>query len=161
VANFKSHVAHVPFPLQKGKIGPLVIWMQGEKEYPSAKIRPIYCIKERTMPIVNSVYKAKKLFVSEFFCPNCFVFQPYELKPISQAIAFCPISFVGTNEPDHVIECKVCKKAFDPEILTRHIQSLLKLVCAAEYQLDHGIPPGYLKLQLVSDGLKESFADRL
>ena len=113
------------------------------------------------MPIVNSVYKGKKLFLSEFFCPNCFVLRPYELKPISKAKAFSPISFVGTNKPDDVIECKVCKKAFNPEILTRHIQSLLRLVCAAEYQLDQGISPEYLKLQLVSDGLKENFADQL
>ena len=113
------------------------------------------------MPIVNSVSKGKKLFVSEFFCPNCFVFRPYEPKPISKPIAFYPISSIGTHEPDHVIECQVCMKAFDSEILTRNLQSLLKLVCAAEYQLDQGISPGYLKLQLVSDGLKESFADQL
>jgi hypothetical protein len=113
------------------------------------------------MPITNSVRKGKKSFVSEFFCPNCFVFRPYELKPISKQTAFYAISFVGTNEPDHVIECEVCKKAFEPEVLTRNIKLLLKLVCAAEYQLDQGISPGYLKLQLVSDGLKESLADKL
>jgi hypothetical protein len=113
------------------------------------------------MPILNSVYTGKKLLVSEFFCPNCFVLRPYEPKPISKPIAYYPSSSAGTDEPDHVIECQVCKKAFDPEILTRNLQSLLKLVCAAEYQLDQGISPAYLKLQFVSDGLKESFADQL
>ena len=113
------------------------------------------------MPIINSVYKDKKLFACEFFCPHCFVIRRYYLKPMSKEIAFTPIPFVGTNEPDHVIECEACKKAFDPEILARNIQSLLKLVRVAERQLDHGISPGYLKLQLVSDGLKESFVEKL
>jgi hypothetical protein len=45
--------------------------------------------------------------------------------------------------------------------LKRNIQILFKLVSAAKYQLDQGTSPGYLKLQLISDGLKEGFADRL
>ena len=113
------------------------------------------------MPISNSVYTGKKLFASEFFCPNCFVIRPYDLKPMSQEIAFHPISFIETSEPSHVVECKVCRNAFDPEILQRNIQSLFKLAGAAKYKLDQGVSPGYLKLQLISDGLQESFADRL
>ena len=113
------------------------------------------------MPIINSVYKGKKLFASEFFCPNCFVIRPYDLKPMSKELMFYPIPFLESNEPGHVVECKVCKSAFDPEILQRNIQSLVKLAGAAKYQLDKGISPGYLKLQLISDGLQESFADKL
>jgi len=113
------------------------------------------------MSIVNSVYKNKKLFACEFFCPHCLVIRPYNLKPRSKEIAYCPIPNVGTNEPDHVIECKLCRKAFDPEILARNIQGLLKLICTAERQLDRGVSFGYLKLQLASDGLAESFVENM
>jgi hypothetical protein len=113
------------------------------------------------MPIINSVYKGKKLFASEFFCPNCFVIRPYALKPMSKELTFYSIPFLESNEPGHVVECQACKNAFDPEILTRNIQSLFKLADAAKYQLNHGISPAYLKLQLISDGLQESFADKL
>ena len=113
------------------------------------------------MPIVDSVYKGKKLFMSEFFCPHCFVIRPYNLKPMSLDITFYPIPILESNEVNHVIECQVCKNAFDPEILRRNIQSLFRLVGAAKYQLDLGISPGFLKLQLISDGLQESVADNL
>lgn len=113
------------------------------------------------MPIINSVYKGKKLFVSEFFCPHCFGMRSYDIKPMSKAIIFCPIPFLEANEPSHVIECQTCNNAFDPEILTRYIQSLFRLAGAAKYQLDQGISPGFLKLQLISDGLQESYADNL
>jgi hypothetical protein len=113
------------------------------------------------MPILNSVYKGKNLFASEFFCPNCFAVRPYELKPMSKEMTLYAIPFLESNEASHVIECKVCKNAFDPDILKRHIQSLFKLVGTAKYQLEQGISPGYLKLQLISDGLQENFADEL
>ena len=113
------------------------------------------------MPILNSVYKGKQLFVSEFFCPDCFVIRPYRLKPMSKEIAFYPIPLLETNEASDIVECQVCKNAFNPEILRRSIQSLLKLAGAAKYKLDQGISPEFLKLQLTSDGLQESFADKL
>jgi hypothetical protein len=65
------------------------------------------------------------------------------------------------TEPSDIVECQVCKSIFDPEILKRNIQSLYKLASTAKYRLDQGISPAYLKLQLMSDGLKEGFADRL
>ena len=113
------------------------------------------------MPILNSVYKGKKLFMSEFLCPNCLVVRPYDLKPMSKEIVFYPVPFLETNDAHHVIECRACKKAFDPEVLKRNIQSLFKLASAAKHQLDRGISPAYLKLQLISDGLQEGFVDRL
>ena len=113
------------------------------------------------MPIINSVYTGKKLFASEFFCPNCFVIRPYDLKPMSKELTFYPIAFLETSAVRDVIECKVCKNAFDPEILRRNIQSLFKLAGSAKQQLDQGISPGYLKLKFMSDGLQESFADKL
>src|SRR5215216_2852208 len=113
------------------------------------------------MPILNSVYKGKKLFVSEFFCPHCFVIRPYCLKPMSKELRFKPIPFLETSATSDVVECQVCKNAFDPEILKRNIQSLFKLAGTAKYQLDHGLSPGFLKLQLMSDGLQEGFAEEL
>ena len=100
------------------------------------------------MPIVNSVYKGKKLFASEFFCPHCYVIQPYHLKPMSKEIAFHPIFILETKEPPHVVECQICKNAFDPEVLARNIQGIFKLACSAKDQLEKGTSPGYLKLQL-------------
>ena len=113
------------------------------------------------MSIINSVYTGKKLFASEFFCPNCFVMRPYDLKPMSKELTFYPIIFLETRGVRDVVECKVCKNAFDPEILRRKIQSLFKLGSSAKQQLDQGIFPGYLKLKFISDGLQESFADKL
>ena len=112
------------------------------------------------MPILNSVY-SKKLFVSEFFCPCCFVIRPYSLKPMSERVTFYPIPSLGSNKAHDVIECQVCKNAFDLDILNRNNQSLFKLVLAARDQLDQGICPGYLKLRLISDGLQESFVTQL
>ena len=113
------------------------------------------------MPIVNSVYKGKKLFVSEFFCLHCFGVRCYNLKPFSKEMIIYPIPFLEENEPRHVIECQICKNVFDPEVLNRNIQSLLKLASKAKYQLDWGVSPAFLKLQLVSEGLQESFAEKL
>ncbi|MGZ9223343.1 MAG: hypothetical protein ACXW4Q_14640 [Anaerolineales bacterium] len=113
------------------------------------------------MPILNPVHKGEKLFMSEFFCPNCFVPRPYDIRPVSKNSTFYPIPFSESNKPSHVVECQFCKNAYDPNILKRNIQILFKLVSAAKYQLDQGTSPGYLKLQLISDGLKEGFADRL
>jgi hypothetical protein len=113
------------------------------------------------MPIINSVYKGKKLFESEFFCPNCFVIRPYELKPMSKELKFYPIPFLESNEPSHVVECRFCRNAYDPDILRRNNQSLFKLAGIAKHQLDQGMSPGYLKLRLISDGLQESFVDTL
>jgi hypothetical protein len=80
---------------------------------------------------------------------------------MSREIILTPIPFMDTDEPGHVVECQFCRKAFDPEILTRTVQSLFRLAGTAKHQLDTGTSPGFLKLQLMSDGLEESFAERL
>ena len=113
------------------------------------------------MPIVNSVYKSQKLFASEFFCPSCLVIRAYEIKPMSREIILTSIPFMEADEPAHVVECKFCRKALDPEILTRSVQSLFRLAGTTKYKLDQGISPGFLKLQLMSDGLQESLAEKL
>ena len=113
------------------------------------------------MPIVNSVYKSQKSYASEFFCLNCLVTRPYEIKPMSAEILLYPIPFMDSNEPSHVIECRFCRNAFAPEILSRSIQNLFRLAGTAKFQLDKGISPGFLKLQLMSDGLNERFVEKL
>jgi hypothetical protein len=80
---------------------------------------------------------------------------------MSNELTFSRVHFLEENEPSHVIVCQDCTYAFDPEILTRHMQSLLRLACSARSRLDQGISPGFLKLQLMSDGLQESLADNL
>ena len=113
------------------------------------------------MPIVNSVCKSQKLFASKFFCPNCRAIQPYALKPRSEEIMLAPLPFTDASQPNDVVECLCCKTVFDPDILMRNIQNLFKLAGTAKYQLDKGISPGFIKLQLISEGLNESFADQL
>jgi len=108
------------------------------------------------MPVLNSIHTGK-----EFFCPNCLVTRPYDLKPMSKDITLYPIPVLEANETNHVFECQACRNAFNPQVLRRYVQILYTLAGTAKCQLDQGISPGYLKLQLVSDGLKESFADKL
>ena len=113
------------------------------------------------MPIVNSVYKGKQLFTSEFICPHCLVTRRYSINPRSERITLSSVPFLESSEPTHVVECQDCKHAFDPEVLRRSSQILCKLAGSTRNQLDQGTAPGYLKLQLVSDGLRESLVDQL
>jgi hypothetical protein len=113
------------------------------------------------MPIVNSVFKSKNSFASEFFCPHCLATRPYELKAMSEEILLLPFPGLSTSDPAHVVECRACHYAFDPEILTRNIQSLIKLTDSVRSRLDKGVSPGFLKLEMLSDGLNESFAEQL
>ena len=80
---------------------------------------------------------------------------------MSKDLTLSPISFLESQAVDHVIECQDCRNAFDPQILDRSIQSLYKLARAAKRQLEEGISPRELKLQLLSDGLQENFVDSL
>ena len=100
-------------------------------------------LQENDMPIINAVDQSKELFASEFFCPNCRAIRPYD------------------HKPNDVIEYRSCRTAFDQDIPMRSIQSLYKLTGTARYQLDKGIAPRFLKLQLISEGLNEFFADQL
>ena len=100
-------------------------------------------LQENDMSIVNSVEQSKELFASEFFCPNCRAIRPYD------------------HKSSEVIECRSCKNSFDADMPMRCIQSLYKLAGIARYQLDKGMAPGFLKLQLISEGLNEFFADQL
>ena len=113
------------------------------------------------MPIVNSVFKSKNSFASEFFCPHCLTTRPYGIKAMSEEILLSPIPGLNTSEPAHVVECRVCGCAFDLEILKRNIQSLIKLAESVRSRLDKGISPGFLKLEMLSDGLNEAFAEQL
>jgi hypothetical protein len=80
---------------------------------------------------------------------------------MSERVTLSTVPFLESTEPTHVIECRDCKNSFDPEVLKRSSQSLFKLAGSARHQLNQGTAPGYLKLQLVSDGLRESLVDQL
>jgi hypothetical protein len=73
----------------------------------------------------------------------------------------CVIPLYHSGGSAQVIECTVCKNGFDPAILHPSNKFLFKLVAAARSQLLTGTSPGSLKVQLMSDGLKEEFIDRL
>lgn len=78
------------------------------------------------MAIVNSVYKGKKLFPSEFICPHCFAARPYHLQPKTEDIALVPVAFLQTKDPSDVVVCRACNHAFDPQVLERKHQNMLK-----------------------------------
>ena len=113
------------------------------------------------MPILNSIYKGRNLFASEFFCPHCHTYTRYQIKPISDALMFYTIPVFDTNNLTHVVECRVCKNGFELDILKTSNQSLFKLIAATKKQLLDGTSPGSLKIRLMSDGLKEEFVNKL
>ena len=102
-------------------------------------------LQENDMSIANSFYQSQNLFSSEFFCPNCRALRPYDHKRM----------------PEDMIECRFCKTSFDADMPMRCIQSLYKLAGTTKYELDKGMSPGFLKLQLISEGLNENFAEQL
>ena len=71
------------------------------------------------MPIVNSVFKSRNSFASEFFCPHCLTTRPYNFKMMSEQVLLSLIPGLSTSAPAHVVECRTCHYAFDPEILKR------------------------------------------
>jgi hypothetical protein len=101
--------------------------------------------------------------MTEFLCPHCLVSRPFETKRISKEITLyeIPILVFEMNERTRAVICRVCQNAFHSDVLKYNTQFLFKVAGAAKSQLDGGISPGYLKLQLISDGLKESFVDKL
>lgn len=113
------------------------------------------------MPIRNSVFKRNGFFISEFYCPKCLETQTYAIRPMSEKVTFYQLAFFESGGAEHVVECQHCKKAFDPGILNRSIQRLLKLAGAAKCRFDQGISREEFKQQLLSDGLPESFVDQI
>ena len=113
------------------------------------------------MPTLNSVYEEKSSSAPEFYCPYCLLPRPYDFKRMSKEITLYAIPLLATSEPSHVIECQVCRNAFGSQILQGNIQFLVRLAGSARRQFDKGISPSDLKQQLVSDGLKESYVEKL
>ncbi len=105
--------------------------------------------------------KVIELAAPEFYCPNCHLRRPYEIKRASEAHMIYAILFFEAQDLTQVVECQVCKNGFDPEILKPSHQSLFKLVAATRRQLLDGTSPGSLKVKLMSDGLKEDFINQL
>jgi hypothetical protein len=95
-----------------------------------------------------------------FFCPKCDRLTPYQVKPASVDFTFYyhPLFEVRTL-PEFVV-CQVCKKGFDPKVLSPGNQSLLKLVWATRCEL-LSFSPEALRSKLLSNGLKQPLVDKL
>ena len=113
------------------------------------------------MLINSSNEKETKLPIREFYCPNCHGHRPYKIKAQSEIELVCVIPIYHAGESTQVVECQVCKNGFDAAILHSSNQFLFKLVAVARSQLLTSTSPGSLKVQLMSDGLKEEFVDKL
>lgn len=105
--------------------------------------------------------EAYELYPHQFYCPKCLVKRPYNLKPISVKTHFYYLPLFENGDLKNVIECKACKKGFDPGVLKPYYQNLFKLAAAARRQMLQGSSVEVLKEELASAGLKEEFADRL
>lgn len=105
--------------------------------------------------------KEQELPCLEFFCPKCFDRRAYMIKPASKDIPPFVIPLFEARKLTELIECQMCKKGFDPNVLKPSNQSLFKLVSATRDELLHRSSPGAVKLRLMSDGLNEVVADKL
>lgn len=113
------------------------------------------------MLYLNSETQEQKISVPEFYCPNCHTSRPYKLKKASEVEIICVLPLYHAEVTAQVMECQVCKNGFYTVITHPSNKMLFKLVAAARSQLLTGTSPGSLKVELMSDGLKEEFIDRL
>jgi hypothetical protein len=95
-----------------------------------------------------------------FFCPKCDRLAPYRLKPASVDFRFHYLSLFELRTLHEFVVCQVCKKGFDPKVLSPGNQSLLRLVGATRYELSR-FSPEVLRSKLLGDGLTEPLIDKL
>jgi hypothetical protein len=95
-----------------------------------------------------------------FFCPKCDRLASYKVKPASVDFTFFYLSLFEARTLHGFVVCQVCKKGFDPKVLSPGNQSLLKLVGATRYKLMR-FSPEVLRSKLLRDGLKEPLVDKL
>jgi hypothetical protein len=95
-----------------------------------------------------------------FFCPKCDRLAPYKVKPASVDFTFYYLSLFESKTLHEFVVCQVCKKGFDPKVLSPGNQSLLKLVGATRYELSR-FSAEVLRSKLLKDGLKEPLVDTL
>src|SRR5690349_2094381 len=81
--------------------GPQNCWLDVRSHRAGGGYNGIRLLQERAMPIVNSVFKSKNSFASEFFCPYCLTTRPYNFKMMSEEILLSPIPGLSTRSPAH------------------------------------------------------------
>jgi hypothetical protein len=109
----------------------------------------------------TEIQKATSIFEMKFFfCPKCNRLARYEVRPAAVDFTFYYLSLFEVRTLDEFIVCQICKKGFDPNILSPGNQSLLKLVWATRCELSR-LSPETLRLKLLRDGLQEPLVDKL
>lgn len=104
-----------------------------------------------------------ELYPYQFYCPRCLCKKPYSLKPVSVKTHFYYVPWYGDEESEliNVVECKACKKSFDPRILRLSNQNFVKLAAFARNQILEGSSVEVLREELAHAGLQDEFADKL
>lgn len=104
-----------------------------------------------------------ELYPYQFYCPRCLCKRPYSLKPVSVKTHFYYVPWYGDEQSEliHVVECKACKKGFDPRILRLTNQNFVKLAAFARHQILEGLSIEVLREELAHAGLQDEIANRL
>ena len=103
----------------------------------------------------------KHLFPEQFYCPKCYCVRPYEMKRVSVRTRFYYIKLFATENLDHVIECRFCKKSFDLGVLEPANQNLIKLSSIARDRLTCGCSREMVKDEMTSVGIKRELTEKL
>ena len=112
---------------------------------------------------MNTDTVSYELYPYQFYCPRCLCKRPYSLKPVTVKTHFYYVPWYE-DEPSeliHVVECKACKKGFDPRILRLSNQNFVKLAAFARHQILEGSSIEVLREELAHAGLQDEFADKL
>lgn len=102
-----------------------------------------------------------ELYPKQFFCPKCFGNKPYGVNRVSVKTHFYYIPIFENECLEHVVECRVCKKSFNPSVLNRYNQTLFRLAAVARDKLLQGTSFEILKEEMTSTGIKKELADKL
>jgi hypothetical protein len=109
----------------------------------------------------TEIHKPTSIFEMKFFfCPKCDRLAPYKLRRASVDFTFYYLSLFEVRTLHEFVVCQVCKKGFDPKVLSPGIQSLLKLVGATRCELSR-FSAETLRSKLLRDGLNEPLIDTL
>ena len=106
------------------------------------------------------VTKQKVRSQNFFFCPKCNNPSPYVVKHASADFRFYFIPLFETQDLDEFVVCQVCKRGFDPRVLSPGNQSLFRLAWVTKCGLRRSSPEA-LKSHFLEHGLKEPLVDKL
>ena len=101
------------------------------------------------------------LFPEQFYCPKCCCKRPYQVRQISVGTRFYYIELFATGNLDRLIECRFCKKSFDPGVLKPNNQNLIKLAAVARARLTRGSTPEMLQDEMTSVGIQKELSEKL